>query len=246
MESGAAEIFETGLANAEKVYKDTFEEAKGGTWTWLTTWGSDWEELIENSLATARVSYLNQVDVAIDQVADFVGAKLAQAKKRVADGLKEVEEFVGGLDKNVKKYGDEALKQVKGDFEAMDAEIDQRRDGLIDKLAGQYKASYERMSAMEEKLREENKSLWQRVYDATVGLIKKILAFKDMLPQHSDGRRQSHPRHHFGPIGFLGNISFRDHTGSREVHVEHRRAPAERTHGLAVRRHSRHRLAVAG
>ena len=32
-----------------------------------------------------------------------------------------------------------------------------------------------------EKLREENKSLWQRVYDATVGLIKKILAFKDML-----------------------------------------------------------------
>ena len=34
---------------------------------------------------------------------------------------------------------------------------------------------------MEEKLREENKTLWQRVYDATVGVIKKILAFKDML-----------------------------------------------------------------
>jgi hypothetical protein len=37
------------------------------------------------------------------------------------------------------------------------------------------------MSEMEEKLRQENKSLWDRVYDATVGLIKKIIAFKDML-----------------------------------------------------------------
>ena len=37
------------------------------------------------------------------------------------------------------------------------------------------------MSAREEELREANKSLWQRVYDATVGLIKKIIAFKNML-----------------------------------------------------------------
>src|SRR3970282_1336205 len=63
----------------------------------------------------------------------------------------------------------------------MDSGIDQRRDGLINKLTEQYKASYQRMSAMEEKLREANKSLWQRVYDATVGLVKKIIAFKNML-----------------------------------------------------------------
>jgi len=33
----------------------------------------------------------------------------------------------------------------------------------------------------EQELREANKSLWQRVYDATVGLIQKILAFKNLL-----------------------------------------------------------------
>lgn len=206
MESGAAEIFETGLKNAEKVYEATFEEAKGGAWTWLTTWGSDWEELIENSLATARQAYLNQVDVAIDQVANFVSLKLIQAKKRVATGLSEVETFVQGLDKSVKKFGVDALKLVKADFEAMDSEIDQRRDGLIDKLAQQYKDSYERMSAMEEKLREANKSLWQRVYDATVGLIKKILAFKDMLLSILIGAVSLILDIISDPIGFLGNL----------------------------------------
>ena len=206
MESGAAEIFETGLGNAEKVYKATFEEEKGGTWTWLTTWGSDWEELIENSLATARLAYLNQVNLAIDQVAFFVGAKLVQAKNRVTTGLKEVQDFVNGLDKSVKHFGDDALKLVEKDFAALDAEIDQRRDGLIDKLAGQYKASYERMSAMEEKLREENKSLWQRVYDATVGLIKKILAFKDMLLSIIMGAISLVLDIISDPIGFLGNL----------------------------------------
>jgi hypothetical protein len=206
MESGAAEIFETGLKNAEKVYEATFEEAKGGAWTWLTTWGSDWEELIENSLATARQAYLNQVDVAIDQVANFVSLKLVQAKKRVATGLSEVETFVQGLDKSVKKFGVDALKLVKADFEAMDSEIDQRRDGLIDKLAQQYKDSYERMSAMEEKLREANKSLWQRVYDATVGLIKKILAFKDMLLSILVGAVSLILDIISDPIGFLGNL----------------------------------------
>ncbi|MGH8591003.1 MAG: hypothetical protein ACREXX_17250, partial [Gammaproteobacteria bacterium] len=181
MEAAAANVFESGLKRAEQAYNDTFEEAKGGIGTWLTTWGEDWEQLIEDSLATARREYLNQVDIAIDQVADLVEQKLAEAKKRVADGRKEVDDFVKGLDESVKQYGDEALQAVTADFDAMGTEIDERRDGLIDKLTQQYKDSYERMSAMEEKLREENKSLWRRVYDATVGLIKKIIAFKDLL-----------------------------------------------------------------
>jgi hypothetical protein len=181
MDTEATRIFEDGLKRAEKAYEDTFEEAKGGVGTWLTTWGSDWEKLIENSLAKARKEYLIQVDKAIDEVADFVEAKLKAAKQRVTDGRTEVDDFVKGLDDSVKQFGEEALQAVSTDFDAMTTDIDQRRDGLIDKLSQQYKVSYERMSTMEEKLREENKSLWQRVYDATVGLIKKIIEFKNML-----------------------------------------------------------------
>ncbi|MGE0827389.1 MAG: DUF4157 domain-containing protein [Candidatus Binatia bacterium] len=181
METEASSTFEAGLQRAEKAYEAAFEEAKGGIGTWLTTWGSDWERHIENALATARREYLAQVDTAIDEVANLVEAKLKKAKQQVADGRKEVEDFVNGLDQSVKQFGEEALQSVSTEFDAMGAEIDQRRDGLIDKLTQQYKASYERMSATEEKLRSENKSLWQRVYDATVGVIKQIIAFKDML-----------------------------------------------------------------
>src|SRR5262249_51572060 len=100
----------------------------------------------------------------------------------------------------------EATDAVTADFDALDGEIDQRRDALVDKLTQQYKASYDRMSAMEEKLREENKSLWQRIYDATVGLIKKILAFKDMLLDVLAKAASVIVDIISDPIGFLGNL----------------------------------------
>lgn len=206
MESGAGNLFEAGLARAEGAYQNTFEEAKGGIGTWLTTWGSDWEKLIEDSLSKARVEYLHQVDIAIDEVANFVDASLKAAKKRVADARNEVKDFVKGLDKSVQQFGEEALHKVSEDFDALDSQIDERRDALVNKLADQYKASYDRMSAMEEKLREENKSLWQRIYDATVGLIKKIIAFKDMLLSILAKAADVIMDIISDPIGFLGNL----------------------------------------
>jgi len=181
METEASSCFEIGLKKAEGVYEATFEDAKGGVINWLTNWGDDWEKLIETSLQKARVAYLREVDVAIDQVADLVESKLQQAKDRVAQGSKEVSQFVDGLDASVKSFGEQALKDVAADFQEMITGIDERGNALVDKLTQQYKDSYERMSATEERLREANKSLWQRVYDATVGLVKKILLFKDML-----------------------------------------------------------------
>jgi len=206
MDKEAGDIFGAGLREAERAYGETFEEEKGGVGTWLTTWGSDWEELIERSLAKARAQYLEKVNEAIDKVADCIDAKVQAAKRRVAEGHNQVKDFVRGLNVNVRQFGEEALKKVEGEFEAMESEIDQRRDGLIDKLAQQYKDSYERMSAMEEKLREENKSLWQRVYDATVGLIKKILAFKDMLLSILAKAAGVIEDIISDPIGFLGNL----------------------------------------
>jgi len=206
MEDGAATLFETGLGLAETAYKATFDEEKGGVGTWLTTWGDDWEKLIENSLGKAREAYLRQVDSAIDLVVALVDGKLAAAKARVVEGRKQVSDFRDRLDTSVQHFADDAMQAVSADFDAMDAEVDQRRDALVDKLAQQYKASYERMSAMEEKLREENKSLWQRIYDATVGLIKKIIAFKDMLLGILKKAAGVIADIISDPIGFLGNL----------------------------------------
>jgi hypothetical protein len=181
LEERATQIFEEGLRRAEDLYNDAFSEAKGGIGTWLTTWGDDWDKHIEAALRTAKAAYRAEVDRAIDRVADFVEERLTAAKRCVSEGLHQIETFVSGLSGSVKEYAQAALKEVSGDFEQMVADIDTRADKLVDKLTEQYRASYQRMEAMEEKLREENKSLWRRVYDATVGLIEKIIAFKDML-----------------------------------------------------------------
>jgi hypothetical protein len=206
MDSEAAKIFEDGLTLAEQAYKDTFEEEKGGVGTWLTTWGDDWKELIESSLGKARIKYLQEIDAAVDQVVALVDGKLAAAKARVATGRKQVDDFRNGLDTSVQHFADEAMEAVSADFDSMGEEIDQRRDALVDKLAQQYKSSYERMSAMENKLREENKSLWERIYDATVGLIKKIIAFKDMLLGILAKAAGVIADIIADPIGFLGNL----------------------------------------
>jgi hypothetical protein len=206
METDASKIFGEGLTAAEAAYRDTFEEEKGGVGTWLTTWGDDWRELIENSLSKARREYLHQVDLAIDKVADCVDAKLEAAKKRVAEGRTQVQKFVNGLDTNVKQYGEEALANVSADFDAMASMIDERRDALVDTLTAQFKKSYERMSTMEEELRSANKSLWDRVYDATVGLVKKIIAFKDMLVSILSKAADVVTDIIADPIGFLGNL----------------------------------------
>ncbi len=98
MDADAGRIFEDGLKDAESIYEQVFEDAKGGVGTWLTTWGDDWEELIEDSLATARQAYLRRVDQAIDAVADCVDAKLKAAKDCVTAGRTQVDTFVKGLD----------------------------------------------------------------------------------------------------------------------------------------------------
>ncbi|WP_222271572.1 hypothetical protein [Modestobacter marinus] len=206
MDSEASRIFGEGLTAAERAYEEVFEEEKGGVGTWLTTWGSDWEELIESSLKRARDEYLRQVDIAIDKVADCVDTKLAAAKKRVIEGRAQVRAFVDGLDQSVRAFGQEALTSVEGEFDAMTQTIDARRDALVDNLTTQFTASYERMSAKEQELREANKSLWQRVYDATVGVIQKILAFKDLLLSILAKASDVVGNIITDPIGFLGNL----------------------------------------
>jgi hypothetical protein len=185
MEAMAVSKFQFGLERAEAAYDDAFKEARGGrarrAWNWLTKWRGSWTEHIENLLTTARNAYDAEVRRTIDDVADFVEQQLTNARLRVARGLQDVQIFVGRLDGNAQVFAKDAVTAVTADFNTMLNEIEHRSEGLIDKLSQQHKASYERMLETEEKLRQENKPLWERVYDATVGVIKKINELKDML-----------------------------------------------------------------
>jgi hypothetical protein len=149
-----------------------------------------------------------------------VEGQLAAAKQRVARGRAEVDAYVAGLDKGLLAAGKEARQLVSSDFAALEASVDERRDRLVERLTQQYRDSYQRMSETENRLREENKSLWQRVYDATVGLIKKIIEFKNLLFEVLAQAASVITLIIEDPIGFLSNLvtavtqgvtNFKDH-----------------------------------
>lgn len=206
METAATTAFAAGLGLAEKAYEAAFEENKGGAWNWLTNWGDDWERLIEQSFKKGRAAYDRIVTETVNSVADIVETRLALAKARVQQGRKEVDDFVAGLTGESAKYGEEARTQIASEFEAMDGEIDAKRDEMVTALVDQYRESQKRVSALEEKLREANKSLWQRIKDATIGIIKKIIAFKNFLLDVLARMAQVVSAIIDDPIGFLGNL----------------------------------------
>ena len=206
MQTTAGEMFEAGLARAETRYEDVFAEAKGGAYKWLTTWGDDWKAHLEQSFKTARAAYDAEVSQAIDLVAAYVEGKLAEAKLRVKDGRAEADRFVAGLDANVAQFGRDANAGIAGDFDAMAGDIDQRSDQLVAGLAQQYSQSLARVAETEKKLRENNKNIWEKVYDATVGVIDSIVKFKDMLLGVLARAASVVESIMADPIGFLGNL----------------------------------------
>lgn len=181
MDIEAGATFDAGLQRASDAYEAVFSEEKGGIGTWLTTWGSSWDRLIERALGKAKRAYMAEVDKSIDAVATIIDNSVREAKARVVRGRREVDDVVKRLGGDMRGFGEQAKAAVAADFGAMESHIDERRDGLINKLSEQLKASYQQMSAREEELREANKSLWKRAYDATVGAVKKIIEFKNLL-----------------------------------------------------------------
>ena len=207
METEAGRRFQAGLTEAEAAYEEVFEDVKGGFFSWLGgSLTGTWDAKVERAFRAARGAYERVVDRTIDAVATYVEGKLAEAKARVAQGRAEVDAYVAGLDASLAAFGAEARSSIGGDFDAMVGEIDARRDGLVDSLAQQYGESQQRVSAMEERLREENKSLWDAVYDATVGVVKKIIEFKNLLLGILAEAAAVVGAIIDDPIGFLGNL----------------------------------------
>ncbi len=178
MEDQASTRFEIGLADAEKAYEKSFDDNLGGVnFFGAFRIGED----TDRAFRKGREAYEAKVDTAITAVVRIVNAALKRAERRVAKGKKEVDDFVEGLDESVKQFGVEAQDSVAADFDEMESSIESRKSGLIETLVAQYQASQERVAAMEERLRLENMSIWDRIYEQTVGLAKKILEFKDLL-----------------------------------------------------------------
>ncbi|MBF9031636.1 hypothetical protein HKCCE3408_14640 [Rhodobacterales bacterium HKCCE3408] len=204
----AGEIFRTAIDEALKAYDRAFDDVRGGFAERITdffTGNSD--ARFEAALQAGRDAFDARVTRAIDEVAIHVETEIARAKARVEQGRAEISRFIREeLPKDERKFAKDAAESITADFDALEGEIDARRDAVVDRVVEIYREGVERRNAREEELRLANRSFWERVYDATVGVVKKILKFKDMLLSILAAAAGVVGAIIRDPIGFLGNL----------------------------------------
>ncbi|WP_181366457.1 phage tail protein [Albidovulum aquaemixtae] len=183
MTEKVGEKFQTAIDEALADYNDAFDDVRGGL---LTRFGEFFtgggDARFKRALAAGRLAFKARIDRAIDEVATFVEAELARARARVQAGRDEIDTYINEtLPENERDFAGEASQSITEDFEALEGEISSSRDAIISNMVDMYREGIQRRNAREEELRLANRSLWERVYDATVGVVQKVLEFKNML-----------------------------------------------------------------
>jgi hypothetical protein len=184
MDTEVNDTFQAALDEAMALYEDAFEDVKGGIGTSISDWWNDVsnEERLQMAFAEGRRVYDQRISTAITSVARIVEEKLRMARDRVAEGRAEIDRYMNeDVSEAERDFAEQATTAITADFDALEGEINDRRDALVERMVGMYREGIERRNAREEQLREENKSFWERVYDATVGVIEKVIQFKNML-----------------------------------------------------------------
>lgn len=185
MDGKVEEDFAAAIEKAMSDYNKAFSDEKGGVLTAIgdaltgDLFGSD---RLKSALKAGREAFDKHITAAINQIAIYVERKLTEARDRVTKGREEVEEYMTTKVSDAEKeFADSAATSITADFDALEGEISAAKDALVSKMVGMYKQGIERRNKREKELREANKSFWQKVWDATVGVVQKVLEFKNML-----------------------------------------------------------------
>lgn len=125
--------------------------------------------------------YETKMQAVIGDIADTVGAELARAKARVAEGRTQVQKFVADQPKNLQQLAGDAAKEIGSQFEDLEKSIDEKQSSLVDELADKYAAARNAVDEEIKKLQEENKGLVGQAASAITGAVETIKKLKDML-----------------------------------------------------------------
>ncbi|MCG6986335.1 MAG: hypothetical protein LJE61_14175, partial [Thiocapsa sp.] len=209
MDTEVNDTFQIALDEAMGRYEAAFDDVKGGLGTAISDWWNDVsnEERLQKAFAAGRRVYDERISTAITEVARIVEEKLQKARDRVAEGRAEIDRYMTDEVSDAERdFAEQATTAITADFDALEGEINERRDAVVQRMVGMYREGIERRNAREEQLREENKSFWERVYDATVGVIEKVIQFKNMLLGILGRAADVVEAIIQDPIGFLTNL----------------------------------------
>ncbi|MEQ9358015.1 eCIS core domain-containing protein [Coleofasciculus chthonoplastes] len=153
-----------------------------------------------------RQLYIDEMDIALTDIANYVAEKLNEAKERIDQGKQEIQEYVAGLPDNLRQVGEEAAQNIQSRFDQLEESVNNKQNELIDSLAQQYSTSLQEVDARIEEMQAENQGLVNQFTDMMGGVFNTIAQIRSMLEGVLAGAASAIGAILSDPIGFLGNL----------------------------------------
>ncbi|NEN88189.1 MAG: DUF4157 domain-containing protein [Okeania sp. SIO3H1] len=216
IEGGVMSRFNAGTARAKKAYENYvapyMEDYKSrydgivGAGRWLKDQLLGVPPEVTAFFDKGRKKYLNEMDITLTDIANYVTDQLNQAKEKIAEGRKEIQEYVDGLPGSLQQVGQDAANNIEGQFDRLEQSVDDKNNQLIDTLSQAYTKNLEEMDARIKEMKASNQPWFAKAFDALTGVIETINKLKNMLMNVLAKVADTVTNIIKDPIGFLGNL----------------------------------------
>jgi hypothetical protein len=211
------QAFDTGSARAQKAfenhvkarmdaYKDDRYSGVRGKYRWVRDKFKGLPKAVNVFYEEGRNLYLAIMDGVLDNIAIIVETGLNDAKTEIALGKQEVQTYVDSLPVDLQDVGQQAADKIQSKFDELEQQVNDKQGELVDALAKKYHDNLQKLDARIEEMKAANRGLIDKALGAIVGVIKTILALKDMLLNVLARAAAVIGTIISDPIGFLGNL----------------------------------------
>ncbi|MEQ8962074.1 MAG: hypothetical protein RLP02_29805, partial [Coleofasciculus sp. C2-GNP5-27] len=212
--------FDAGAAAAKQKFEayvgekiDAYKQERYGEWWDVTGWDERASDAmfglppeVNQFFVDGRQLYIDEMDIALTDIANYVAEKLNEAKERINQGKQEIQEYVAGLPDSLRQVGEDAAQNIQSQFDQLEESVNNKQNELIDSLAQQYSTSLQEVDARIEEMQAENQGLVNQFTDMMGGVFNTIGQIRSMLEGVLAGAAGAIGAILSDPIGFLGNL----------------------------------------
>ncbi len=190
-----------------------WEKERYGEWYDVTGWDERLSDAVvglppevNQYFVEGKQLYIDEMDIALTDIANFVAQKLNEAKQRISEGKQQIKDYVAKLPQSLQQVGEQAAQDIQSQFEQLEQSVDSKQDELIDSLAQQYSNSIQEVNSRIQEMQAANRGFFDKAKDAIVGTAQTIMQLKDMLMGVLGKAAGAIGNIILDPIGFLGNL----------------------------------------
>jgi hypothetical protein len=202
----AQQAFETHVETRMDAYKDERYSGLRGKGRWIRDKFRGLPNAVNVFYEEGRNLYLSIMDGVLNNIAIIVETGLNDAKAEIALGKQDVQTYVDSLPIDLQDVGQQAADKIQSQFDDLEQQVNDKQGELVDALAKKYHDNLQKLDARIEEMKAANRGLIDKALGAIVGVIKTILALKDMLLNVLARAAAVIGTIISDPIGFLGNL----------------------------------------